>query len=87
MQDFKEQWTNWSSGLAIWDYIHGTYRFGVPQASLTIGLPGIHQPDQAVLTKLIEMPFRGELTPLPDSDLHPTQGIAGPVTFRRLHVS
>ena len=33
------QHANYSSGLALWDRLHGTARTDVPQAAITIGLP------------------------------------------------
>ncbi len=45
----NEQWTNCSSGLALWDYILGTYRFDVPQESLRIRLERVTQPEQVAL--------------------------------------
>jgi sterol desaturase/sphingolipid hydroxylase (fatty acid hydroxylase superfamily) len=33
------QHSNFSSGLSVWDHVHGTARRGVPQDRITIGLP------------------------------------------------
>ncbi len=30
--------SNWSSGLAIWDWLHGTVRLNVPQDAIEIGV-------------------------------------------------
>jgi sterol desaturase/sphingolipid hydroxylase (fatty acid hydroxylase superfamily) len=64
-QDFTQQLTNWSSGLALWDYLHGTYRFDIPQESISIGLQGVAEPSAVTLPQIIEMPFRPESPPLP----------------------
>jgi sterol desaturase/sphingolipid hydroxylase (fatty acid hydroxylase superfamily) len=64
-QDFNEQWNNWSSGLAIWDYIHGSYCFDISQDSITIGLPALDERDQVTLPGILEMPFRPQPPPLP----------------------
>jgi len=31
--------SNWSSGLTIWDRLHGTLRLNVPQNEIQIGFP------------------------------------------------
>lgn len=49
--------SNWSSGLTLWDWLHGTLRLGVPQQEIDIGLPAYRQPEDVTLPKLIEMPF------------------------------
>jgi sterol desaturase/sphingolipid hydroxylase (fatty acid hydroxylase superfamily) len=66
-QDFTQQWTNWSSGLSLWDYLHGTYRFNVPQSSITIGLPGVPEPADVTLPRIVEMPFVPDSAPLPQA--------------------
>jgi sterol desaturase/sphingolipid hydroxylase (fatty acid hydroxylase superfamily) len=40
--------TNYSSGLAVWDWLHGTIRLNVPQRAITIGVPAYQ--DQVDLT-------------------------------------
>jgi sterol desaturase/sphingolipid hydroxylase (fatty acid hydroxylase superfamily) len=40
-----ERDSNWSSGLSIWDRLHGTMRRDVPQSQLTIGLAEEDSPD------------------------------------------
>lgn len=35
----SHQNSNFSSGLTVWDALHGTYRRDVPQEAITIGLP------------------------------------------------
>lgn len=35
----EETDSNWSSGLTLWDRLHGTLRLDVPQEAITIGLP------------------------------------------------
>jgi sterol desaturase/sphingolipid hydroxylase (fatty acid hydroxylase superfamily) len=48
---------NWSSGLSIWDHLHGTLRLNVPQAAVTIGDPELRRPDEVTLPKMVAMPF------------------------------
>ena len=49
--------SNWSSGLAIWDRLHGTFRDDVPQEAITIGVPAYRRPDDVTLPKTILLPF------------------------------
>lgn len=49
--------SNWSSGLTLWDTLHGTLRTDVPQAEITIGVPGYLDPRDVTLPKILEMPF------------------------------
>ena len=53
----EETNANWSSGLTIWDALHGTLRLDVPQDEVTIGVPAYRRPEQVTLPKLVEMPF------------------------------
>jgi sterol desaturase/sphingolipid hydroxylase (fatty acid hydroxylase superfamily) len=56
--------TNWSSGLALWDVLHGTRKTDVPQESIRIGIEGFTQPDQVRLGRMLELPFvRGSESP------------------------
>jgi sterol desaturase/sphingolipid hydroxylase (fatty acid hydroxylase superfamily) len=49
--------SNWSSGLTVWDAMHGTLRTDVPQESIEIGVPGY---GALPLPKLLALPFRSE---------------------------
>lgn len=49
--------SNWSSGLTIWDWLHGTLRFDIPQDSITIGVPAYRDPDKVDLVEVLKMPF------------------------------
>jgi sterol desaturase/sphingolipid hydroxylase (fatty acid hydroxylase superfamily) len=49
--------SNWSSGLTVWDWLHGTLRTDVPQEEITIGVPGFDQPEQVTLPKIMALPF------------------------------
>jgi sterol desaturase/sphingolipid hydroxylase (fatty acid hydroxylase superfamily) len=53
-----EEDSNWSSGLTIWDRLHGTLRLNVPQSQITIGVPAYRDKTEARLTKILVMPFR-----------------------------
>ena len=49
--------SNWSSGLTIWDRLHGTLRLDVPQGAITIGVPAYRVPEEITLRHLLAMPF------------------------------
>src|SRR5688500_11713707 len=36
--------SNWSSGLTLWDRLHGTLKLNVPQRAIAIGLPAFRDP-------------------------------------------
>ncbi|MCW5980918.1 MAG: sterol desaturase family protein [Bryobacteraceae bacterium] len=54
----RETDSNWSSGLSIWDRLHGTLRLNVPQQAVTIGVPAYREPEQVAAAALIAMPFQ-----------------------------
>jgi sterol desaturase/sphingolipid hydroxylase (fatty acid hydroxylase superfamily) len=49
--------SNWSSGLTVWDRLHGTLREDVAQESITIGVPAYQDPDDVSLPEILMMPF------------------------------
>jgi sterol desaturase/sphingolipid hydroxylase (fatty acid hydroxylase superfamily) len=53
----EETNSNWSNGLAIWDWLHGTRQDDVPTQEVTIGVPAYQQPQDVTLGKLLAMPF------------------------------
>jgi sterol desaturase/sphingolipid hydroxylase (fatty acid hydroxylase superfamily) len=56
----EEADSNWSSGLAVWDRLHGTLRLDVPQAEVVIGVPAYRDPEEVGLISIIKMPFGRE---------------------------
>lgn len=56
----EETNSNWSSGLTIWDWLHGTLRLGVPQEQFEIGVPAFQDRGSVVLPKLLLMPFENQ---------------------------
>lgn len=50
--------SNWSSGLSIWDRLHGTFRLDVPQRQIRIGVPGYREPTELRLWPSLALPFR-----------------------------
>jgi sterol desaturase/sphingolipid hydroxylase (fatty acid hydroxylase superfamily) len=57
----RETESNWSSGLTLWDRLHGTLRLNVPQSEVSIGVPAWRDPDSVTLPRIVRMPFE----PLP----------------------
>ena len=53
----QETNSNWSSGLTIWDWLHGTLRLNVPQDQVTIGVPAYREPAEVSLLKILKLPF------------------------------
>ncbi|MBA2734246.1 MAG: sterol desaturase family protein [Acidobacteria bacterium] len=56
----KETDSNWSSGLTVWDWLHGTLKLNVPQAEINIGVPAYREPEEVKLTKILKLPFGEE---------------------------
>jgi sterol desaturase/sphingolipid hydroxylase (fatty acid hydroxylase superfamily) len=56
----EETDANWSSGLTLWDWLHGTLRLNVPQQAITIGVPAYRKPDDVTLGKTLLLPFGHE---------------------------
>jgi sterol desaturase/sphingolipid hydroxylase (fatty acid hydroxylase superfamily) len=50
----SEMNSNWSSGLTVWDFLHGTFRRDVPQNEIVIGIEEIKD---VRLTKMLAAPF------------------------------
>ncbi|HJR76280.1 MAG TPA: sterol desaturase family protein [Nitrospiraceae bacterium] len=49
--------SNWSSGLTIWDRLHGTLNLDVPQESIVIGVPEYRGPEDIGLGRMLALPF------------------------------
>jgi sterol desaturase/sphingolipid hydroxylase (fatty acid hydroxylase superfamily) len=56
----EETDANWSSGLTVWDWLHGTLKLNVPQAEITIGVPAYREPSGVKLAEILLMPFGEE---------------------------
>ena len=52
--------SNWSSGLTVWDRLHGTLRLNVPQSEIVIGVPTYREPGEIELLNILRMPFLGQ---------------------------
>lgn len=53
-----ERDSNWSSGLTVWDWLHGTLRRDVPQSAIVIGVPGFETTDDVGLHNLLKLPWQ-----------------------------
>jgi sterol desaturase/sphingolipid hydroxylase (fatty acid hydroxylase superfamily) len=56
----SEMNANWSSGLSVWDRIHGTLRLDVPQDRIRIGVPGYQDEKDVTLERIVTQPFRDQ---------------------------
>jgi len=46
--------------LTIWDWLHGTLRLAIPQATIEIGVPAYQDASSVALPKLMRMPFEDQ---------------------------
>jgi sterol desaturase/sphingolipid hydroxylase (fatty acid hydroxylase superfamily) len=69
----EETDSNWSSGLTLWDWLHGTLRLNVPQQEITVGVPAYSDPEEVTLPKVLALPFTQQ---------RPSWGPAGAVPQR-----
>ncbi|HEX8117042.1 MAG TPA: sterol desaturase family protein [Pyrinomonadaceae bacterium] len=53
----EETDSNWSSGLTVWDKLHGTLRLDVPQDDIRIGVPDYREPREVGLFDMLALPF------------------------------
>ncbi len=60
--------SNWSSGLTVWDWLHGTLRTQVRQDSIVIGVAGYRGDADQALTRILALPFEegGLVLEMPD---------------------
>ena len=56
----EETNSNWSSGLTLWDRLHGTLRLDVPQGAIDIGVPAYREPREVGLGSMLALPFGEE---------------------------
>ena len=80
----EETNANWSSGLTVWDWLHGTLRLNVPQEKITIGVPAYREPEEVKLVEVLKMPFIEQRpTWLLPTDRNPG-GVKAPVSANQL---
>ncbi len=74
----EETDSNWSSGLTLWDYLHGTLRLDVAQQEIVIGVPAYREPEEVTLPRVLALPFEEQRpTWLLPGDGKPTRDRAG----------
>jgi sterol desaturase/sphingolipid hydroxylase (fatty acid hydroxylase superfamily) len=56
----EETNSNWSSGLTLWDWLHGTLKLKVRQNEIAIGVPAYQAPEEVTLPRVIELPFTNQ---------------------------
>ncbi len=56
----SEMDSNWSSGLSVWDRLHGTLRLDVPQQRIQIGVTGHDDAHDVGLARILAQPFADE---------------------------
>ncbi|HYO63525.1 MAG TPA: sterol desaturase family protein [Pyrinomonadaceae bacterium] len=52
--------SNWSSGLTVWDWLHGTLRLDAARDEIEIGVPAYREPSQVGLAQVLSMPFAAQ---------------------------
>ena len=55
--------SNWSSGISLWDWLHGTIRVDVPQGEIATGVPAYLDPRKITFGRSMRLPFE----PQPDA--------------------
>ena len=50
--------SNWSSLLSVWDFLHRTFRFDVPDERIVIGVPAYQSPRDVTIGRILALPFR-----------------------------
>jgi sterol desaturase/sphingolipid hydroxylase (fatty acid hydroxylase superfamily) len=55
--DPQQLHSNFSSGLAIWDHLHGTARFDADAGAVRVGVEGHLDPRDVTLPRILELPF------------------------------
>lgn len=53
-----ERDSNWTSGLSLWDRLHGTFRSDVAQADIAIGVDDVEAEADVLLVPALTAPFR-----------------------------
>jgi sterol desaturase/sphingolipid hydroxylase (fatty acid hydroxylase superfamily) len=64
---FEDTHANWTSGLSLWDRLHGTLRLGPDPAALTMGVPGYQAARDARLGTALALPFFAHREAFPKS--------------------
>lgn len=54
---YEETNSNWSSGLSLWDWLHGTGRLDVAQEDIAVGVPAYRDPKEVTIGRSLALPF------------------------------
>lgn len=69
--DPSRRQTNFSSGFALWDRLHGTFRADSAAGEVTVGVPGYLHPRAVSLGRVLRLPFGpGPFPPGAPSHVH-----------------
>ena len=52
--------SNWSSGLSVWDRLHGTLRQDIPDDAIEIGVASLEDPSRVSLLRMLVEPTKPE---------------------------
>ncbi len=53
----SEMNSNWSSGLSVWDLLHGSFRSDLSADEIVFGVRGLSSPSQVGVSRLLIQPF------------------------------
>lgn len=56
-REAHEMDSNWSSGLSVWDRLHGTLKLDVDQDAIDIGVPELDHAGDVTLPRMLAAPF------------------------------
>jgi sterol desaturase/sphingolipid hydroxylase (fatty acid hydroxylase superfamily) len=60
--------SNWSSGISLWDWLHGTGRLDVSQDRVRVGVPAYREPREVTLRRSLALPFARQKDAWNESD-------------------
>jgi sterol desaturase/sphingolipid hydroxylase (fatty acid hydroxylase superfamily) len=89
---YGETNSNWSNGISLWDWLHGSIRLDVPQDAIAIGVPGYRDLAETRLKPSLALPFVHQRDAWRLGPSEPNGGSRTPVTgshaaLRRSHES
>lgn len=50
--------SNWSSGVTLWDWLHGTLRLDLQREAVDVGVEPYRAPEEVTLREVLALPFR-----------------------------
>jgi sterol desaturase/sphingolipid hydroxylase (fatty acid hydroxylase superfamily) len=70
--------SNWSSLLSVWDFLHRTFRFDVPDERVVIGVPAYRDPQDVTIGRVLSLPFRRQRRDWGEEDIATARGPGEP---------